>query len=83
MNTQEVIRIASQYLDALSGHTFDVLDISKGIEEFKQRVYNIEVSGMKVSQWNRLLSSRNEDNIRKYFQDYLEITEETIDEILD
>jgi hypothetical protein len=55
----------------------------QGIEQFKQRVYNIEVSGMKVGQWNRLLSSRNEDNIRKYLQDYLEITEETIDELLD
>ncbi len=31
MNTQEVIKIASQSLDALSGHIFDVLDISKPI----------------------------------------------------
>lgn len=54
-----------------------------GIEQFKQRVYNIEVSGMKVGQWNRLLSSRTEDNIKKYLQDYLEIREETIDELLD
>lgn len=54
-----------------------------GIEQFKQRVYNIEVSGMKVGQWNRLLSSRTDDNIKKYLQDYLEIREETIDELLD
>lgn len=57
--------------------------VHPGIEEFKQRVYNIEVFGMKVGQWNRLLSSRNDDNIRKYLQDYLEIREETIDELLD
>lgn len=31
MNTQDVIRLASQYLDNLSGHTFDVLDISKPV----------------------------------------------------
>jgi hypothetical protein len=57
--------------------------VHPGIKEFKQRVYNIEVSGMKVGQWNRLLSSRNDDNIRIYLQDYLEITEETVDELLD
>ncbi len=52
--------------------------VHPGIEEFKQRVYNIKVSGMKVGQWNRLLSSRNDDNIKKYLQDYLQIREETI-----
>lgn len=31
MNTQDVIRLASQYLADLSGHTFDLLDISKPI----------------------------------------------------
>ena len=29
MNTPDVIRLASQYLANLSGHTFDVLDVSK------------------------------------------------------
>jgi len=57
--------------------------VHPGIEEFKQRVYNIEISGMKVGQWNKLLSSRNDGNIRTYLQDYLEITEETSDELLD
>ncbi|BAU41981.1 hypothetical protein [Leptolyngbya sp. O-77] len=31
MNTQDVISLAAQYLDNLSGHTFDLLDISKPI----------------------------------------------------
>lgn len=31
MNTQDVIALASQYLDNLSGHIFDVLDISKPV----------------------------------------------------
>jgi len=31
MNTQDVIRLASQYLDSLSGNTFDVLDVSKPV----------------------------------------------------
>lgn len=54
-----------------------------GIEKFKQRVYNIEVSGITVGQWNRLLSSRREDSIKKSLQDYLEIREESIDELID
>jgi len=31
MNTQDILKIASQYLSNLSGHTFDLLDISKPI----------------------------------------------------
>ncbi len=31
MNTQDVIRLASQYLYRLSGHTFDVLEVSKPV----------------------------------------------------
>ncbi|WP_237997107.1 hypothetical protein [Nostoc sp. UHCC 0870] len=57
--------------------------VHPGIEEFKKRVYNIEVSGMTVGQWNRLLSSRREDSIAKSLQEYLEIKEESIDELLD
>jgi hypothetical protein len=57
--------------------------VHPGIEEFKKRVYNAEVSGMRVGQWNKLLSSRREDNIKKSLQDYLEIREESIDELLD
>ncbi|MEH2326033.1 MAG: hypothetical protein V7K32_21235 [Nostoc sp.] len=57
--------------------------VHPGIEKFKHRVYNIEVSGIKVGQWNRLLSSRREDSIKKYLQDYLETREENIDELLD
>jgi len=54
-----------------------------GIEEFKKRVYSVEVSGMTVQEWNRLLSSRQEDRIRRSLQQYLEIREENIDELLD
>ncbi|MFH7028784.1 MAG: hypothetical protein ACHBN1_26160 [Heteroscytonema crispum UTEX LB 1556] len=57
--------------------------VHSGIEEFKQRVYGIKVSGMTVGQWNKLLSSRKEDSIKKSLQNYLEIREETIDELLD
>jgi len=53
------------------------------IEEFKKRVYNIEVAGMRVGEWNRVLSSRREESIKKLLQDYLEIREESIDELLD
>jgi len=31
MNTKDIIRLASQYLDDLSGHSFDLLDVSKPI----------------------------------------------------
>lgn len=57
--------------------------VHPGIEKFKQRVYNIEVSSITVGQWNRLLSSRREDSIKKSLQDYLEIREGSIDELLD
>lgn len=57
--------------------------VHPGIEKFKKRVYNTEVSGITVGQWNKLLSSRREDNIKKSLQDYLEIREESIDELLD
>lgn len=57
--------------------------VHPGIEEFKQRVLCSEVYGMTVGQWNRLLLSRKEDNIKKYLQDYLDIREESIDELLD
>jgi len=57
--------------------------VHPGIEEFKKRVYNVEVSGMTVGEWNRLLSSRQEHKIRKFLQKHLEIREENIDELLD
>jgi hypothetical protein len=57
--------------------------VHPGIEEFKKRVYNVEVSGMTVGEWNRLLSSRREDSIRRSLQEHLEIREENIDELLD
>ena len=31
MNTQDIIRLASQYLRHLSGHRFDVLEVSKPV----------------------------------------------------
>jgi len=57
--------------------------VHPGIEEFKKRVYIVEVSGMTVGEWNRLLSSRQEDRIKRSLQEYLEIREENIDELLD
>ena len=54
-----------------------------GIEDFKKRIYNVPVSGMTVGQWNKLLSSRREDSIKKSLQEHLEIREESIDELLD
>jgi hypothetical protein len=38
---------------------------------------------MTVGLWNKLLSSRREDSIKQSLQDYLQIREESIDEILD
>lgn len=53
------------------------------IEEFKKLVYNAEIAGMTVGKWNKLLSSRREESIKLALQNYLEIREETIDELLD
>jgi len=57
--------------------------VHPGIEQFKQRVFNIEMCGMKIRQWNRLLSSRKEERIKQALQTYLDIKEESIDKILD
>ena len=79
--------------------------VHPGIEEFKKRVYSIQVSGMTVEQWNKLLSirkptedkirtveqwnkllsirKRKEDKIKDALQRYLDIKEESIDELLD
>jgi hypothetical protein len=54
-----------------------------GIEQFKQRVFNIKMCGMKIGQWNKLLSSRKEERIKQALQTYLDIKEESIDKILD
>jgi hypothetical protein len=53
-----------------------------GIEEFKKRVYNTEVSGMTVIQWNKLLASNKEEKIKKILQNYLAIRTENIDKLL-
>jgi hypothetical protein len=54
-----------------------------GIEKFKERVFELEICGMKIKQWNKLLLGRNEEKIKKALQKHLDIKEETIDEILD
>ena len=53
-----------------------------GIEEFKKRVYNTEVSGMTVVQWNKLLASNKEEKIKDILRDYLDIRTENIDKLL-
>ena len=57
--------------------------VHPGIEAFKKRVYNTELSGITVREWNRLLSSRREERIERSLQNYLEIRKENIDELLD
>mgnify|MGYP001788258992 FL=1 len=53
-----------------------------GIEEFKKRVYNIEVSGMTVVKWNKLLASNKEEKIKEILRDYFDIRTENIDRLL-
>lgn len=48
--------------------------VHKEIEEFKNRVYNQKLSGMSIRQWNRLLSSKNEAEIKKALQYHVGIT---------
>ncbi|MBD2183108.1 hypothetical protein H6S82_07455 [Planktothrix sp. FACHB-1355] len=57
--------------------------VHPGIEQFKRRVFNIEVSGMTIGQWNRLLSTRRENPIKQALQTYLDIKEENIDELIE
>ncbi|MEB3309593.1 MAG: hypothetical protein VKJ02_05125 [Snowella sp.] len=53
------------------------------IEEFKERVYKTEFSGMKVGQWNKLLASNQDKLIESALEKHLGIRVESIDELLD
>ncbi len=53
------------------------------IENFKALVYGTEFCGMKIGQWNKLLASRRDQQIKVALKNHLEITEENIDELLD
>ncbi|MGB3694358.1 MAG: hypothetical protein WA865_23060 [Spirulinaceae cyanobacterium] len=53
------------------------------IENFKKRVYEIDFSGMKVSQWNKLLASRKNELIKSTLRKHLGIKEESVDKLLD
>ena len=57
--------------------------VHPGIEEFKKHVFNIEASGMSIRKWNKVLSSNREDIISKTLEEYLDIREENIGELLD
>jgi hypothetical protein len=52
------------------------------IEGFKQGVYKIEISGMSIRQWNRLLLGRRKENIKQFLTEYLDIKEENINELI-
>ncbi|MBD2460295.1 hypothetical protein H6G89_04490 [Oscillatoria sp. FACHB-1407] len=53
------------------------------IEKFKENIYSLQVSGMTVGQWNKLLLSRKESQIKSALQKHLDIRDESIDELLD
>lgn len=53
------------------------------IENFKQRVYTIEFSGMAIGQWKRLFTSRQNEALKSAFQQHLDIKTENVDELLD
>ena len=53
------------------------------VEEFKRSIYAIEVHGMTVGQWNKLLSSNNDSHIRYALEQYLDIKKEDVGELLE
>ncbi len=57
--------------------------VHPGIEDFKERVYKTEFSGMEVGQWNKLLASRRDEIIKSALRRHLGIKEESVDELLD
>ena len=57
--------------------------VHSGIEDFKRRVYNTEIHGLTIAQWNRLLSSGSDASIRQTLAERFEIREENIDELLE
>ncbi len=52
------------------------------IEGFKQRVYDREVNGMTVGQWNRLFSSGDDVDIKHALRANIDIREGGADELL-
>lgn len=53
------------------------------IENFKKLVYGTEFCGMEIGQWNKLLTSRRDQQIKAALQRYLGVKEEKVDERLD
>ena len=53
------------------------------IENFKELVYGTKFCGMEIGQWNKLLASRRDEQIKAALRRHLGITEENVDELLD
>jgi hypothetical protein len=52
------------------------------IEQFKQQVYNMMVEGLTVRKWQQICSSKNEARVEQVLKDYLNLTEETVDKLV-
>lgn len=57
--------------------------IHSQIEDFKSEVYNMEYHGMKIKEWNKLLSKGDEEKIKKKLKKHLNIHEVDADDIID
>ncbi|MBV62802.1 MAG: hypothetical protein CMH65_16075 [Nevskiales bacterium] len=53
-----------------------------GIEDFKREVLDIEVHGLRVSEWARLIGSRDEDYLAQQLSDRLNIKEADAEKLL-
>lgn len=45
--------------------------VHEGIEAFKTKIYNTPFNGMNIGEWNKLLTSKNYDKIRKALDEYI------------
>ena len=56
--------------------------VHQGIEDFKTRVLETKFNGMTIRKWARLLSSKNDKQIKIALESYLDVKEVDIEEIL-
>ena len=52
------------------------------IEAFKSKVMAMDVNGLTVSEWGRLISGRNENRLRSALEEHVGVTEEDSDELI-
>ncbi|MEO1378267.1 MAG: hypothetical protein AAFW70_29145 [Cyanobacteria bacterium J06635_10] len=52
------------------------------IEDFKQKIVEMNIHDMSIRQWTKLLSSKNAENIKRIFKEKLSIVDANAEDII-